>query len=103
MTMARILPSDGASLTLRQPPFVACVVDGQICDDVGAPSSWMSVASCGFAEVTEFSTDAVWQDSTIRPRRIGPCASWVENSESPAWLTHACQNRKPSSCLPGGL
>ena len=36
---------------------------------------------------------AVWRDSTTSARRIGPCASWSENTWLVLWLSHVAQNR----------
>ena len=82
-----------------------CVEDGQIVLRAPARSS----SSIERAELLVGLRDRVQQlrgraaQSRTRPRRIGPCASAVENSELPAWLTHDCQNRMPSSVSPGGL
>src|SRR3954469_21793589 len=75
---------------------------GQTFDSAGAFSSVNSVLSGGFAATTWFSSDRLSHDVITRPRRIGPCASWVPKIVLASWLAHAVQNRKPSSA-PFGL
>jgi hypothetical protein len=61
--------------------------------DGGAPSSWNSTSSCGFVSVTLSSSASEPHDATTVPRRIGPCASWVEKIDAPAWFSQEAQNR----------
>ena len=59
----------------------------------GPLSSSTSVPSCGLESATASSTAPVWQPNTTRPWRIGPCASWVENTVGARWLAQESQNR----------
>src|SRR3954453_12525303 len=75
---------------------------GQTSDSAGAFSSVNSVLSAGFVATTWLSSAGLSQEVTTRPRRIAPCASWVEKIEAASWFAHEAQNRKPSSG-PDGL
>src|SRR3954452_1737848 len=57
-------------------------------------SSWLRMLpSVGLACPTTCSVDSVLQPNRIRPWRIGPCASWEEKIDAPAWLAHETQKR----------
>src|SRR3954449_8556980 len=101
------LPVPGAGLAVLfgvvlSPLFFGWICDGQTFESAGAFSSVNSVLSAGSLTTTWFSSARLSHPTTTRPRRTGPCASWVPKIVFASWFAHDVQNRKPSS-LPFGL
>src|SRR3712207_2264486 len=66
---------------------------GQASERVTGSTCWMIAPSAGLAWVTALSVVSVEHETRNVPRRMGPCASCVENSDAALWLAHETQNR----------
>src|SRR4051812_18878596 len=99
--MISIRPMVGVVFCTYLPPALravagvvgACELFGHAAEFSGAPSSEISVPSCGLFCATDGSRLSVEHDASTEPRRIGPCASASEKIAFALWFAHATQKR----------